>query len=47
MERKFLFEPDWPERERKLMIVPIEDFWRRHGKRLRWDGARGLFVLGD
>jgi hypothetical protein len=29
------------------MIVPIEDFWRRHGKRLRWDAKRGLFVLGD
>lgn len=47
VERRFLFEPDRPRSERKLMIVPIENFWRREGHRLRWDAKRGLFVLGE
>lgn len=45
VDKRFFFEPTWPERDREVMLGPIEEFWTAYRDRLRWDGQSGRFVI--
>jgi len=45
VEQRFFFEPEWPEEDRKRMLVPIEAFWKRNHRRLAWDDVKQRFVV--
>jgi len=40
VDARFFYEPQWPLDTRRKMLVPIDAWWQRNAKRLRWDGER-------
>jgi len=43
VNKRFLFEPTWPEADRKIMIEPIDRYWIEVGPSLVWDAKRNAF----
>ncbi|MHC4492561.1 MAG: hypothetical protein ACYTDU_13150, partial [Planctomycetota bacterium] len=45
VDRRFLFEARWSAQDRAHMLQTIDEFWKRHQKRLHWDAQRRRFVV--
>ncbi len=45
IKKRFFFEPNWPEKDRSLMLKPIDDYWRQNHARLAWDKTASRFAV--